>query len=411
MTRTLRDARLDTREARSRLRVQGKPHWRLLEPGLHLGYRRLAKRPGTWCVRRYVGGQTYTVETLKGVVADDFANADGKTVLDFKQAQREVLKHKPKAAGALTVADAVEQYLAYLTENAKSADDYRYRADALILPSLGGIAVADLTTEKLRGWLSTLAKSPAKRRAHEGGTEPLRRRRSTANRTLTILKAALNLAFREGHAPADGAWRRVRPFRGVDAARLRYLKVAEAQRLINACDADLRQLVQAALQTGARYGELARLRVHDFNPDSNTVTVRQSKSGKPRHLFLTDEGAALFRRWCTGKPGNALLFIRNGQPWGKSNQCRPMLLACERAKIDPPIGFHTLRHTWASLSVMASMPLIVVARNLGHADTKMCERHYAHLSPSYEADSIRKHAPVFGFEPDDQKVTALRVRS
>ena len=52
MPRSVRDAKLDTREARLRLRVQGKPHWRLLEPGLHMGYRRLRNRPGTWTVRR-----------------------------------------------------------------------------------------------------------------------------------------------------------------------------------------------------------------------------------------------------------------------------------------------------------------------------------------------------------------------
>jgi integrase len=406
MARTLRDARLDTREARSRLRVQGKPHWRLLEPGLHLGYRRLAKRPGTWCVRRYVGGQTYTVETLKGVVADDFADADGKTVLDFKQAQREAQKHKPKV-GPLTVAGAIEQYLTYLVDNGKSADDARYRADALILPPVGGIEISALSTEKLRGWLAALAKTPAKRRKAEAGAEPLRRRRSTANRTLAILKAALNLAFREGLVPSDAAWRRVKPFKGVDAARLRYLSVAEAQRLINACDPDLRGLVQAALQSGCRYGELARMRAHDFNPDANTVTVGQSKSGKPRHVFLTDEGAALFRRWCAGKAGNALLFTRGGEAWQKSNQARPMRLACQRAKIEPAIGFHQLRHSYCSLAIMAGAPLLVVAKNVGHADGRMVEKHYGHLAQNYIADAIRAAAPRFGIEPDD-KVAALR---
>jgi integrase len=192
----------------------------------------------------------------------------------------------------------------------------------------------------------------------------------------------------------------VKPFRGVDAARLRYLSVAEAQRLINACDPDLRRLVQAALQSGARYGELARMVASDFNPDSNTVTVRQSKSGKPRHVFLTDEGAALFRRWCAGKAGSALLFARDGESWQKSNQGRPMRLACQRAKIDPPVGFHQLRHTYCSLAIMAGAPLLVVAKNVGHVDGRMCEQHYGHLSASYVADAIRAAVPRFGAEPD-----------
>ena len=45
---------------------------------------------------------------------------------------------------------------------------------------------------------------------------------------------------------------------------------------------------------------------------------------------------------------------------------------------------------------MAGMPLMIVARNLGHADTKMVERHYGHLAPSYVVDQVRQHAPRFG---------------
>jgi integrase len=410
MARSLRDAQLDTRQARARLKVQGKPHWRLIEPGLHLGYRRLAGRPGTWCVRRYVGSQSYTVETLKGIVTDDYADADGETVLNFKQAQREALKHKPKAC-PLTVAGAIDQYLVYLRENGKLADDVRYRIDALILPSLGAVEVTALTTEKLRNWLSSLAETPSRRRAKvDTSDEAQRRRRSSTNRVLTILKATLNHCWREGLVPSDSAWRRVKPFKSVEAARMRYLSVAECRRMVNACDPDFRALVEAALQTGARYSELARMQAHDFNPDAGTVAVRQSKSGKPRHVVLTTEGAAFFRQRCAGRAGNALIFTRrNGEPWGKGNQQRPIELACERAKIEPRITFHGLRHTWASLATMAGMPLMIVARNLGHADTKMCERHYAHLAPSYEAESIRAHAPKFGFKPD-KKIATLPLR-
>ena len=404
MARSLRDSKLDTREARSRLKVRGKPYWRLIEPGLHLGYRRLAARPGTWTVRRYVGGQDYTVATLKGVVADDHAEADGTTVLSFAQAQRAVQAYKPNA-GPLTVRGAVEQYLAHLTDIGKSTDDARYRTDALILPALGNIEVEALTPERLRNWLSALAKAPAKGKKPASDAERQRQRQASANRVLAILKGALNHAWHEGRVPSDSAWRRVKPFKGVEAARLRYLSVAEAQRLINACDPDLRKLVQAALQTGARYSELASLRAHDFNPDSGTVTIGKSKSGRSRHVVLTEEGVALFRRWCAGKPGNTLLFTRNrGELWGKSNSRRPLQLACARAKIEPPIGLHALRHSWASHAVMNGMPLMIVARNLGHVDTKMTEQHYAHLAPSYEVAAIRAHAPRFGLEEDDNIV-------
>jgi hypothetical protein len=41
-------------------------------------------------------------------------------------------------------------------------------------------------------------------------------------------------------------------------------------------------------------------------------------------------------------------------------------------------------------------PLQVLAANLGHADTRMTEKHYAHLAPSYVADVIRATMPRLG---------------
>jgi integrase len=70
-----------------------------------------------------------------------------------------------------------------------------------------------------------------------------------------------------------------------------------------------------------------------------------------------------------------------------------MAEACAKAKIAPAISFHILRHTYASLLAMNAVPLPVIARALGHADTRMTERHYAHLQPSYVADTIRANLP------------------
>jgi integrase len=85
-----------------------------------------------------------------------------------------------------------------------------------------------------------------------------------------------------------------------------------------------------------------------------------------------------------------------GREWKPSHQDFFIKGASKRAHIDPPLNFHVLRHTWASLSVMGGMPLMVVAKNLGHADTRMVEKHYGHLAPSYVADQVRTFAPRFG---------------
>jgi integrase len=410
MARVLRDAAIGSREARSRLKVRGKPYWRLIEPGLHLGYRRLAGRPGTWCVRRYVGEQVYVVEAVKGVVADDYSDPDGRTVVSFAQAQKEALKRKP-VAGPLTVQRAVEDYLVHIQDKA-GTQDATWRANALIVPQLGKLKVDELTTERLRKWHSDLAKLPPRVRTKRGeeqkhgeidGEEGRRRRCSSANRVLTILKAALNFAWGEGHVASDAAWRRVKPFKGVDAARVRFLTVDECRRLVNAADPDFRLLVQAALLTGARYSELTRLTAADFYAENGTGTlhITKSKSGKPRHVIVTSEGVTFFKRASAGRASDELLFrSRSGLPWTRAMQSAPMREASDRARLKPRAIFHHLRHTWASLAVMNGMPLLIVARNLGHSSTKMVEKFYGHLAPSYVAKVIEEQAPRFGFKVD-----------
>ena len=325
------------------------------------------------------------------------------------------------ANGPLTVESAVQQYLQWLESNRKSAYDAQRRAKAFIFPKLGDIECDALTSDQLRKWHLALSKEAPRLRTADGkkqqyrniehGDEAVRRRRASANRVLTILKAALNRAWREGNITSDVAWRRVEPFENVNAARIRYLKIDEAQRLINACDPEFRPMVQAALATGARYGELCRLEVQDFDPNAGTLAVRKSKSGKPRHIILTGEGSALFKQLCVGRSGHEPILRRaTGEAFAKSHQARPMIEACERAKIKPRISFHILRHSWASLSVMSGMPLMIVARNLGHRDTRMCEQHYAHLAPSHVVDEVRKHAPTFDFKLD-QKIKLIGTRT
>ncbi len=422
MARTVRDANLEKREARRRLPARAKPHYRVMEQGLPLGYRKLKGGGGNWVVRHYIGDQKYEVETIGP--ADDFSDADGEKILSFSQAQaraRELMVDRANKAtgktGPITVKDAIDAYLGFLETNGSSAGFSRYAANAFILPQLGTtLEVNVLTSEQLREWHAGLARAGARIRVKKGEQqrfkevtddpeEHQRRRKSTANRILTVLKAALNMAWHDKKVTSDEAWRSVKPFKGVDGARVRYLEIEEAKRLLNSSAPDFRRLVRGALETGARYGELMRLRVTDFSHNSGTVAVRKSKSNKVRHINLTEDGVAFFRSITAGRPGNSFLFLKeNGEPWKKDHQKAPMIEANKRASISPPISFHGLRHTWASHAVMNGVPLMVVAKNMGHRDTRMVEKHYGHLAPSYVADAIRAGAPRFGVQVDDNVV-------
>jgi len=398
MPRTVREKRLDSPAARAKLKHSGKPYWRAIDTGLHLGYRK-GLNGGKWVLRRYLGKETYHVETIGA--ADDHSPADGASILDFFQAQRKarevaaLAKAPESRGGPFTVAAAMDSYFARLAhEGSKSLVDARGRARRHILPALGDVPAADLTRDAISQWLTGMA---GKAVDGHSSQDAIRANRASANRVLTILRAALNQAFRDGKVASDVPWRAVQPFHGVDAPRLRYFTKDEVTRLINAAQGNFRDLVLAALFTGCRYGELTRLRAGDFNPDSGTVFVGQSKSGRARHLVLSVEGQQFFATLTAGRPGDALMLAHaNGSAWGHSHQIRPMTRACRAARIEPAAGLHTLRHTAASHLVMSGVPLNVVAHNLGHADTRMTERHYSHLAPSYIAETIRKFAPEYG---------------
>ena len=207
---------------------------------------------------------------------------------------------------------AMEFYVEFKRNSGQSVADVMSRGTAHILPPLGDLVVSELEAKTLQRWLATMASAPAQVRPKAGkvqfkpepeGDDAIRKRKASANRVLTMLKAILNYAFDEGHVVNRDEWgRKLKPFKDVEAARVRYLDVEAARRLINSCDPDFRPLVRAALETGARYSELARLEVQDFNVDAGTVAVRKSKSHKVRHVELTDQGAEFFEQHCAAAP-------------------------------------------------------------------------------------------------------------
>src|SRR6185437_5581600 len=149
--------------------------------------------------------------------------------------------------------------------------------------------------------------------------------------------------------------------------------------------------------TGCRYGELANLQTRDYDPGSGTLLVAESKVGKPRRLPLSEEGQRFFAAMIVGKDAEARVLTKtDGTPWGQSDQFRRMRAACTAAEIAPAVNFHAIRHTFASLLVEAGTPLAFVADALGHADTRMVSKHYAHLAPNVVHDTIRANLPSFG---------------
>ncbi len=415
MTRSLVESNLKSKAARAKLEASPKPYWRALSPGIHLGYRRAADG-GSWVVRWGQNARDYRQARLGR--SDDTETADGASTLSFEQAAlmavdvagkggaAPVASARPVAPpAAYTVADAMRDYLDWADTNTKSGRSARQRSALLIIPHLGHIACADITATEISNWLERMSSS---RSRHNGtpydntplssrdSAETIRRRKSSANRVFTIFRAAMNRAWRKDLIVSDTAWRKVKTFQNVDAARERYLEIDECKRLLESTSGNFRNLIEAAMQTGARFGELSAIKVADLNKKSGTLYIRKSKTDKPRDIILTDEGLAFFSRITSGRNPDDDMLVRDcGLPWTRNCYQSPLKAACINAGISP-IGIHVLRHTWASLSVMGGMPLIVVAKNLGHSTTLMVEKNYGHLADSYKSQAVRASAPRFG---------------
>lgn len=431
MARTVKDVRLDNRAARERLDPRKKPYYRVIETGKHIGYYK-GLRTGSWLARTFDDGR-YSEKKLG--TADDTCDANGTDVLSFSQAQavaRAWFDELAQAehgvlAGPYTVAMACDAYLSdYKHRQGKDETGTKHQLDR-IKEVFGEIEVRRLTATQIKDWHRDLGEKgglTVNRKLDENGArirraidpkdkEAKRRRQATANRVMTVLKAALNLAFRSQEElkisiPSKVAWQSATPTRGVEEGRIRYLQDDEAIRCLNACDGRFRDLVGAALLTGARYGELCRLRVRDFDAKAASIYVEISKSGKPRSIALTDEGVAHFTRLAQGRAsGDHLLVREDGNPWKHTDQTRPMKAACEAAKITPAISFHILRHTYGSRLAMRGAPMAVIAKQLGHADTRMTEKHYAHLAPSYVSDVVRGLLGTFGVPTASSNVVGL----
>ena len=90
-------------------------------------------------------------------------------------------------------------------------------------------------------------------------------------------------------------------------------------------------------------------------------------------------------------------------PWSKNDHYRRWCEAVKAAGIGPT-RFHDLRHTYASWQARAGTPMSYIAKAMGHADSRMTEKHYAHLQPDHVAETIRANSPQLGIETNVRRL-------
>src|SRR5262245_26919498 len=178
MARTVRNPRLNTRSARTKLAARREPYWTVISEGCAFGYRRGANG-GTWIAKFRDDNGRRHYEAIGA--ADDARDPDGLSVLSFSQGQekaRAFFARKAREAagdaapheGPYTVADALSTYLkAYERRGGKAIYATHHAAETHILPVLGRVPLTRLTAKKLEDWHHGLAEKPARARVGRGG--------------------------------------------------------------------------------------------------------------------------------------------------------------------------------------------------------------------------------------------------
>lgn len=209
---------------------------------------------------------------------------------------------------------------------------------------------------------------------------------NTAGRELSVLGAAVQHDWRAGRLTEPvPVWLPPKP-----DAKDRWLNRSEAARLLQACRSNRDQqwhlslFIRLGLYTGARSEAILTLRwpqvdfhrrLIDFNPPGR----QRTKKGRPV-IPIPDQLMAPLRaaRRRGTDIGPVLHYF--GAPVGSIKKAFGR--ACERAGLED-VTPHTLRHTCASWLAQNGVPFPVIARYLGHKDSRTTERTYAHHAPDY----------------------------
>jgi len=274
---------------------------------------------------------------------------------------------------------------------------------------------ARISEDSARAIASIMGKGLAEVFAVEKNTEPLKP--GTIHTYHSVLSAVLFRAVKWGCIKENPAARADLP--SIANRKAKYLEEDEARLLLDLLHNEpikWRAIVTFDLLSGLRRGELAGLRWEDVDEDEQTIIIRQTANYVPGRGVYTDtpKTAESFRTIRLSK--SAFLLLREykkmqdaqkealGDAWEDTDgrvfttdSGAPMFpdsisqwfgKFIERSGL-PKVTLHSLRHTYASLMIAEGAPLVVVSRQLGHAQASTTANIYAHVIKSAEAKAAQ----------------------
>jgi integrase len=328
--------------------------------GKYLGVRKLANGVCNWIARLRDDDGKQHYRPL-GQATEAFGFHAAKRAAEAWFADFDVgVTDKP-----LTVAEACREYVQDLEAEGRedTAHDAQLRFQRTIYSDpMANVLVEKLRTERIKQWRNGL-----------GGAK------SSQNRNLASFKAALNLAVahRRVNPAVAQEWRAVKKLQNATNRRTLFLDLGQRRALLSACDGALRDLVEAAMLTGSRPGELVRMKRSQF--DARTATATFNGKTGPRAVPLSPAATSLFKRLAKGKLPGAAMFTRDdGKAWAHSDWDELLRAAATAAELPKDVVLYTMRHSFITEALRGGMATLDVARLTG-TSLPMIQEHYGHL--------------------------------
>jgi integrase len=304
-----------------------------------------------------------------------------------------------------TMGDALDAWLRAIKDQ-RSHDEYESRMRLYVRPTFDTTPLVKITKPKLIDLRSSLKE----------------RKEPIGNATINTLFAALSAAysyFIEQGWCSENPLRFIRDLEVAERPFLWLQSAGEVQKLLSACNDNIRTLVAVLVGTGMRLDEALHLMWTDVDLQHRVIHVHRGrrgapKSGRLRHVPIFDSVLTVLREMKLAKGANTLLWpgakldkFDEQLPRNKTSVFRPFKAAVLRAGVAKKLRLHDLRHTFAGLFLASGGDIFKLSKILGHSNVAITQQVYAHLHPDAFAEDYSRVA--FAMPEKTRAVVRLRA--
>lgn len=324
-----------------------------------------------------------------------------------------------EANSSMRLSDFIPQYLE-TTKNTLAPTTHEYYTRIirdLIVPALGHFKLKDIKPSHVQQFIHQLSETPKEKRNGQADDNGETLSPSSIRRYLTVLQSIFKQALKLGLISESPAKVERLTLPKAQAPKIEIFTKQEAAQMLEALENENLQfqtLIQLAIFTGARRGELVALKFSDVDFEQRKITIERAAykiKGKPlatkppkdyetRTVTINESCVELLKLLKAEKIKTAQ---RLGSQWVGGNwvftqwngeMMNPMTPTKQFSKFLERHGlqhrkFHSLRHTSATLLLYAGVNIKQVQGRLGHGDIETTNK-YLHLIEEADVEAVNK---------------------